>query len=85
MSVLCCESVKNSYDYQLVSAAAPEPAMSNSSHLASDWARLGNIAEQHSGNIHLDHFIEGPLAEIEAARKALHSPSLVNNRNFEFC
>ena len=85
MSVLSCESVKNSYDYQLVAAAAPEPDMSNSSHLASDWARLGNSAQQHSANIHLDHFIEGPLAEIEAARKALHSPSLVNNRKFEFC
>ena len=28
--------------------------------------------------VHLDQYIEGPLRQIEAARKALHSPSLVS-------
>ena len=54
-----------------------------SSHLASDWqgTRLGILAEQSSNNPgHLDQYIQGPLAQIEAARKALHSPSLVSNR-----
>ena len=40
-----------------------------------DWAQVGGQGG------HLDPFIEGPLAQIEAARKALHSPSLVNNRH----
>jgi len=55
-----------------------------SSHLASDWqgTRLGILAEQSSNNPgHLDQYIQGPLAQIEAARKALHSPSLVSNRS----
>ena len=29
---------------------------------------------------HLEDITEGPLRQIEAARKALHSPSLVTNR-----
>ena len=29
---------------------------------------------------HLEDITEGPLRQIEAARKALHSPSLVSNR-----
>ena len=51
-----------------------EPSGVMSSHLVSDWAGPPPASAQ------LEQFIEGPLQQIEAARKALHSPSLVSSR-----
>ena len=48
--------------------------MSNNVDSSSEWSRLDPRYNT------LDNIIEGPLKQIEAARKALHSPSLVNTR-----
>ena len=51
-----------------------------SRHLDPGWAAADLSSASGSGQ--LEQITEGPLKQIEAARKALHSPSLVSSSRY---